>query len=44
MKDVLNVGDKVTVKVTEIDDQGRVNLTAILSDDKEEKEVKDKLK
>ena len=41
VEDVLNVGDKVTVKVTEIDDQGRVNLTAILSDDKEEKEVKE---
>lgn len=40
----LMLADKVTVKVTEIDDQGRVNLTAILSDDKEEKEVKDKLK
>ena len=41
VEDVLHVGDKVTVKVTEIDDQGRVNLTAILSDDKEEKEVKE---
>ena len=41
VEDVLNVGDKVTVKVTEIDDQGRVNLTAILSDDKEEKEAKE---
>ena len=41
VEDVLNVGDKVTVKVTEIDDQGRVNLTAILSDDKEEKEVEE---
>ena len=41
VEDVLNVGDKVTVKVTEIDDQGRVNLTAILSDDKDEKAVKE---
>ena len=41
VEDVLNVGDKVTVKVTEIDEQGRVNLTAILSDDKDEKEVKE---
>ncbi len=27
IEDVLHVGDKVTVKVTEIDDQGRINLT-----------------
>ena len=27
VEDVLNVGDKVTVKVYEIDDQGRINLT-----------------
>ena len=39
VEDVLNVGDKVTVKVTEIDEQGRVNLTAILSDEKEEKKA-----
>ena len=39
--DYVKVGDKVTVKVTEIDDQGRVNLTAILSDDKDEKAVKE---
>ena len=25
--DILNIGDKVTVKVKDIDDQGRVNLT-----------------
>ena len=37
VEDVLNVGDKVTVKVLDIDDQGRVNLTAILGDEKEEK-------
>lgn len=34
VEDVLNVGDKVTVKVIDIDDQGRINLTAILSEDK----------
>ena len=27
VEDVLHVGDKVTVRVTEIDDQGRINLT-----------------
>ena len=27
VEDVLKIGDKVTVKVTEIDDQGRINLT-----------------
>ena len=27
IEDVLHVGDKVTVKVTEIDEQGRINLT-----------------
>ena len=27
IEDVLHVGDKITVKVTEIDDQGRINLT-----------------
>ena len=26
VEDVLNVGDEVTVKVSEIDDQGRINL------------------
>ena len=43
VEDVLNVGDKVTVKVLDIDNQGRINLTAILSDDKEDenKEVKE---
>ena len=34
VEDVLHIGDKVTVKVTEIDDQGRVNLT--MKDLKEE--------
>ena len=28
VEDVLHVGDKIAVKVTEIDDQGRINLTA----------------
>ena len=32
VEDVLHVGDKIPVKVTEIDDQGRINLTAIISD------------
>ncbi len=27
VEDILHVGDKVTVRVTEIDDQGRINLT-----------------
>ena len=27
VEDVLNVGDEVTVKVTEIDNQGRINLS-----------------
>ena len=27
VEDVLNVGDEVKVKVTEIDDQGRINLS-----------------
>ena len=36
VEDVLHIGDKVTVKVAGIDEQGRVNLTAILSDDKED--------
>ncbi len=33
VEDVLNVGDKITVKVANIDEQGRVNLTAILSEE-----------
>ena len=37
VEDVLKIGDKVTVKVLDIDDQGRVNLTAILGDEKDEK-------
>ena len=27
VEDVVNVGDQITVKVTEIDQQGRVNLS-----------------
>lgn len=38
VEDVLKAGDNVTVKVVDIDEQGRINLTAILNDDKEEKE------
>ena len=29
VEDVLHVGDKVTVKVTDIDDQGRINTICI---------------
>ena len=36
VEDVLKVGDKVTVKVIGIDEQGRVNLTAILEEEKSE--------
>ena len=38
VEDVLHVGDKVTVKVYEIDDQGRINLTRkdLLEENKEE--------
>ena len=40
VEDVLKVGDKVTVKVYEIDDQGRVNLTMkdLVEPDKESEE------
>lgn len=39
IEDVLHVGDRVTVKVLNIDDQGRINLTAKnLNDESEEKE------
>ncbi|MRZ29901.1 S1 RNA-binding domain-containing protein, partial [Paeniclostridium sordellii] len=45
VEDVLNVGDEVTVKVTEIDEKGRVNLSrkALLPkpEKKEVKEVKE---
>ena len=36
VEDVLNVGDRVTVKVTDIDDQGRINLTSIGMDKDQE--------
>ena len=46
VEDVVNVGDQVIVKVTEIDDQGRINLSrrdalveingAVIEDDGEE--------
>ena len=39
VEDVLHVGDKITVKVTDIDEQGRVNLTAILSNENETKDA-----
>lgn len=42
IEDVLHVGDKVTVRVTDIDDQGRINLTAIGLNEKEEKQEKNK--
>ena len=43
VEDVLHVGDKVTVRVTEIDDQGRINLTMKdLVDTKEENSEEDK--
>ena len=49
VEDVLNVGDEVTVKVSEIDEKGRVNLSrkALLpkpekKEDKEDKETKEK--
>ena len=39
VEDVLKVGDNVTVKVIDIDEQGRVNLTAILNEDKEKEDA-----
>ena len=40
--DFVNVGDKVPVKVIEIDDQGRINLTMKdLVETKEEKNAED---
>ena len=42
VEDVLHVGDKVTVKVYEIDDQGRINLTMKdLKDDSAEEKVEE---
>ena len=37
VEDVLKIGDKVTVKVQEIDDQGRINLSMKDLEDKKEK-------
>ncbi len=36
VEDVLSIGDKVKVKVTEIDDQDRINLTMKIDENKEE--------
>ena len=33
IEDVVHIGDKIPVKVTSIDEQGRINLTALLADD-----------
>ena len=43
MEDVLSVGDEVTVKVYEIDNQGRINLTMkdLEAGNKEEAETKE---
>ncbi len=43
VEDVLKVGDEVTVKVYEIDDQGRVNLTRkdLYSDDRSENKIEE---
>ena len=42
VEDVLNIGDRVTVKVLNIDDQGRINLTARnLNDEPEKEEIKE---
>ena len=42
VEDVLNIGDEVTVKVTEIDEKGRVNLSRkVLLPKPEKKEVKE---
>ncbi len=35
-EDVVQVGDKVTVKILEVDDQGRINLTMVLDDTPDE--------
>ncbi len=42
VEDVVKLGDEVLVKVTEIDKQGRVNLSrkAMLTEDGSEKETK----
>ena len=41
VEDVLHVGDKITVKVIEIDDQGRINLSMKDLADKDEEDVKE---
>lgn len=41
VEDVLHIGDKIPVKVTEIDDQGRINLTAIISEENKEEKGKE---
>ena len=41
VEDVLHVGDKVTVKVINIDDQGRINLSMKDLNDKNEEDVKE---
>ena len=40
VEDVLNVGDEVLVKVIDIDNQGRINLSRKAALPKEDKEVK----
>ncbi|MDU1856098.1 MAG: S1 RNA-binding domain-containing protein, partial [Clostridium baratii] len=42
VEDVVSVGDEILVKVTEIDNQGRINLSRkdALQEDKEEKQGK----
>ena len=42
VEDVLNIGDEVEVKVTEIDEKGRVNLSRKVLLPKPEKSDKDK--
>ena len=39
VEDVLHIGDEVKVKVLEIDNQGRINLTMKIDENKEEKET-----
>ena len=41
IEDVLHIGDKVTVKVTDIDDQGRINLSMKDLIDKNNEDVKE---
>lgn len=46
VEDVVSVGDEIMVKVIEIDEQGRINLSrkAVLRDEKQRKQAKQKLK